>query len=253
MRLFPLITFLLYTFIIMKADVFKHSCVNCIKKDISLLKGLSTDELTILDSHRSCVNYKKGETIYKEGFPTMGLMCLNIGKAKVVRSVEGGQEHIVALKKPVDFIGFHELMGDSTYSTTAVALEETSICIIAKDDFFKVVEHNSSFAIKIIRQLAIELERSDQRAVNLTQKFLRARIAEALILIHDVFGTTKDDPGSLNVKLKRSEIASLSNVTTANVIRTLSAFSGEGLIETENKNIRILDLEGLNAISNGYN
>ena len=112
-----------------------------------------------------------------------------------------------------------------------------------------MVEANSDFAVKIIRHLAQELDRSDQRLMSLTQKQMRARVADALLLIHDVFGTLPNDPQTLNVQLKRSEIADLANMTTANLIRTLSAFNEEGIIETDKKVIRVVDLTVLKGVS----
>ena len=226
-----------------------YTCVNCIKKEHSLLKDLNPRELQVLENHRSCVFYKKGETIFKLGTPTMGLLCLNMGKVKITKERTEKGEQIVALKKPVDFIGFRALMGNENYKTTATAIEASSVCIISREDFFKVVEANSDFAVKIIRHLAQELDRSDQRLMSLTQKQMRARVADALLLIHDVFGTLPNDPQTLNVQLKRSEIADLANMTTANLIRTLSAFNEEGIIETDKKVIRVVDLTVLKGVS----
>ena len=85
--------------------------------------------------------------------------------------------------------------------------------------------------------------------MNLTQNRMRARVAEALLLIHDVYGTDKET-GYLSIRMKRSDLGSLSSMTTDNAIRELSALKRENLIEIHNKDIRIRDLNKLKSISN---
>jgi CRP-like cAMP-binding protein len=194
------------------------------------------------------VEYKAGELIYKEGGKPQGLLCLNKGKVKITKIGVTGNEQIVGLKKPVDFIGFHALMGENNYLTSAFALEDVTICIIDKTDFFKAITNNSALAFKIIRSLAHELKEADSRIINLTQKHIRARLADALLMVHDIYGTYSEN-GALNVLLKRADLAALSNMTTANAIRVLSAFAKENLIELNNRTIKINNLQALKEIS----
>jgi CRP-like cAMP-binding protein len=84
--------------------------------------------------------------------------------------------------------------------------------------------------------------------VSLTQKHIRARLAEALLLVHDIYGTDAGT-GILNVSLKRSDLAGLANMTTANAIRVLSSFNTENLIDVSHRKIKIIDLKALKDIS----
>lgn len=224
------------------------TCMDCLKRRQSLLSELNPAELAILEKNRYVVEYKTGEIIYKEGGKPQGLLCLNKGKVKITRVGISGNEQIVALKKPVDFIGFDALMGDHNYATSAIALEDVSICIVDKNDFFKIISNNSHLAFKIFRLFAHELNEADLRILNLTQKHVRARLADALVMVHDVFGTLSENE-VLNVSLKRADLAALANMTTANAIRVLSAFSKENLIEINRRSIKINNLKALKAIS----
>jgi len=226
----------------------KSTCMNCLVKNFSLLNELSYVELEILNKNRYTVNYKIGEIIFKEGAKSMGLLCLNKGKVKISKIGANGTEQITALRKPTDFIGFRDLLNDSSYLVTAVALEDVSVCVIDKKDFFEVIEGNQNLALKIIRFLANELNEKDNVMVNLTQKHIRARLAEALITINNVYGF-HPQTGILNVSLKRSDIAALSNMTTANAIRVLSSFTNEKLIEIKQRDIKINNLAALKEIS----
>lgn len=226
----------------------KNTCFDCIKRNDSLLNELSFDELKILNKDRYVISYKAGETIYKEGTKSLGLICLNKGKVKITKSGTRGAEQILALKKNVDFIGFRTLMNENSYLSSAIALEDVSVCIIDKKDFFKVIANNEELAFKIIRLLTNELDEMDIRLVNLTQKHIRARLADSLILINDTYGTNSDT-GNLNVSLKRSDLAALANMTTANVIKLLSSFVKEKLIEVDKRDIKIKKLKDLENLS----
>ena len=229
-------------------DVDEHTCMNCRKKQHSLLSNLSCDELAILNKHKYEVSYRTGETICKEGTKPPGLLCLHKGKVKITRMGVSGNEQIVALKKPVDFIGFRALMGENIFLSSAVALEDTSICILDKNDFFEVIDNNSRLAFKIIQFFADELNEAEKRLVDLSQKHIRARLADALLLASDIYGLSADD-NVLNVMLKRADLAALANMTTANAIRVLSSFSKENLIEIDRRKIKINNLKALQEIS----
>ena len=225
-----------------------ESCISCLKRRHSLLNELSYSELEILNNHRYEITYKTGEVIYKEGGKPQGLICLNKGKVKITKTGVSGNAQIIALHKPVDFIGFHALMGSYNYVATAIALEEVSICIIDKTEFFKVIGNNNALAFKILRSLAKELKAADLRLINLTQKHLRARLADALLMVHEIYGSY-EETDVLQLALKRADLASLANMTTANAIRVLSEFAKENLIEIDQRNIKINNLKALNDIS----
>jgi CRP/FNR family transcriptional regulator, polysaccharide utilization system transcription regulator len=224
------------------------NCVTCLKKRFSLLDGLSDTELACLERRRTLAKYSAGETIYKEGTKPSGLLCLSAGKAKVIKIGPRNKEQIISLNKPVDFIGFSELMAGEAYATSCVAIEESSVCIIDKADFFSVVKGNTDFFMKVTRYLSSEIHHTANRIIALCQKNLRARLADALLYLKDVYGM-KTDNQTINVILKRADIAAISNMTTANVIRTLSAFRSEGIIENNRKAIRILNPDELINIS----
>ena len=139
-------------------------------------------------------------------------------------------------------------MGGSSYMASSVALEDSTICVVKKKIFYKVIEENRKLAFKIMKSLAMDLIKSDGRLVNLTQKHVRGRLAEALILINDIYGTNSST-GNLNVSLKRSDLAGLSNMATPNAIRVLSSFQKEKLVDINRHDIKITDLNVLKEIS----
>ncbi|MDH3650527.1 MAG: Crp/Fnr family transcriptional regulator [Saprospiraceae bacterium] len=225
-----------------------QTCMNCMVRRFSLFDDLNVEELATLDLNRSRVSYKAGEYIYKQGTRPIGLICLSRGKVKITTDSISGTEQIIALRKPVDFLGFTDLMGEDVHFSSAIAMEETEICFIPLADFMDLVKTNLSLALKIIKQLINELTKANQRTADLTQKHMRARLADALLYVLNTYGTSEID-NVLNVDLKRSDLAGLSNMTTANAIRTLSEFVKSDLVGVDGRKIKIKNLQELENIS----
>lgn len=112
----------------------------------------------------------------------------------------------------------------------------------------EILQHNNAFCFYYLTDMAEDLGNSDKMAVNLTQKHIRGRLAETLLTLKDIYGT-EDDDATINIKLSRQELASMSNMTTANAIRTLSLFCSENIVNTWGKNIKIINEEELKKIS----
>ncbi len=168
----------------------ENTCMNCWVKRMSLFNDLSYEELEILNSGRRVEEFEPGGVLFKEGNPSRGLFCLRSGKVKIVRSGIVENNPIVALKKPVEFIGLKALLLEKNYASTAIALEQCSVCILDRDNFLAVVKNNNDLSLKVVQMLSREVEKADQRMINLTQKHLRGRLADALLILLDTYGTT---------------------------------------------------------------
>jgi CRP-like cAMP-binding protein len=230
------------------AMIRKSDCLDCIESKDSIFNILSAEEKEILIKNHSCSYYKKGEIIYKEGDKPTGLICLSKGKVKVFKEGVGGREQIVRLAKTLGFIGYRALFASDNYISSAVALEDSVICIIDKESIFKVIRSNGELGLRIIHELAEELGFSNARTVSLTQKHIRGRLAESIIFLKETYGLEEDN-STIKVYLSREDLANLSNMTTSNAIRTLSTFASEGVISIDGRKIKIENHSLLQKIS----
>jgi len=226
----------------------KDYCENCLESKESIFNLLTEEQKNLLNDHHTCTSYKKGEIIYKEGDKPSGLICLSKGKVKVIKEGVGGREQIVRMSKPVGFIGYRALFAGNNYISSAVAIEDSQICIIEKEALFEVIRKNGDLALAMLKAMAIELGFSNERTVTLTQKHIRGRLAEALLFLAETFGY-EDDKQTIKIYLSREDIANLSNMTTSNAIRTLSSFAHEKVIALDGRKIKILELNQLKRIS----
>ena len=223
-------------------------CKNCSKSKDSIFSLLNKREKELFEKHKQCVGYKKGEIIYKERDIPGELICLCSGKVKVFKEGVGGRDQIIRMVSPVNFIGFRALFADEHYIASAYAIEDCSLCYLKKRVLERLIKSNGKFALKVINILAKELGISNLRTVSLTQKHIRGRLAESLLMLVNTFGF-EDDNKTIKVYLARGDIANLSNMTTSNAIRTLSTFALENVISIDGKRIAIEDTNRLKSIS----
>ena len=112
----------------------------------------------------------------------------------------------------------------------------------------QIIDSNRELAWFFIHELSKHLGGSDTKIVTLTQKHIRGRLAEALMLLLDNYGY-EDDGATLRIYMAREDIANLSNMTTSNAIRTLSSFAQERIITVDGRRIKIINEEALRNIS----
>jgi CRP-like cAMP-binding protein len=225
-----------------------HHIENCIEGPGSIFKDLSRQELEVIVKNHSYAHYRKGEIVFKEGEKPAGLISLSTGKVKVFKEGVGGREQIIRMVRPAGLLGYRSLFAGMNYSASAIALEDSTICIIEKDAFLSLVRDSPELSLRIIRMISVELGFSNERTVSLTQKHIRGRLAESLLVLRDTYGFETDGL-TIRAYLSREDIANLSNMTTSNAIRTLSTFATESVISIEGRKIKILDSGRLERIS----
>ncbi|MGN0230550.1 MAG: Crp/Fnr family transcriptional regulator [Muribaculaceae bacterium] len=192
--------------------------------------------------------FKKNQIIYAEHDTPEYLYCLLTGKAKMYKDGIGGRQQILRLYRPIQYFGYRAYFAGEPYVSSVAAVEAATIGMIPMDLVKEIIDENRQVAWFFIHELSRNLGGSDTKIVNLTQKHIRGRLAEALILLVDNYGL-EDDGETLNIYMAREDIANLSNMTTSNAIRTLSAFTTEKIITVDGRRIKILDYNTLKKIS----
>lgn len=220
----------------------------CIEGSSSIFKGLNQKDKETLALKHTFELIKKGHFLFKEGEKSHGLICLASGKVKIYKDGVGGRAQIIKMVRQQGFIGYKALFSDVPWPVSAVAIEDSAICIFEKSTFVKTLKKNPDVCFRFIRVIADELVSSNNRTVSLTQKHIRGRIAESLLILRDTYGYEADGI-TIRVSLSREDIASMSNMTTSNAIRTLSNLASDNIIEIAGRRISILDSKTLEDIS----
>ena len=193
-------------------------------------------------------NYKKNQMIYAEGEDPEFLWCLLTGKVKKFKDGIGGRVQILRLIRPVQYFGYRAYFANEKYNSSAAAFEASTVGSIPMTLVEELINQNRKLAWFFIHELSHNLGGSDTKIVNLTQKHIRGRLAEALIVLKEHYGF-EDDNMTLRIYMAREDLANLSNMTTSNAIRTLSGFVAEKLITVDGRRIRLLNEPMLRKIS----
>jgi len=220
----------------------------CLEGSSSIFKGLNQKDKETLVQQHTLEIIKKGQFLFKEGEKPCGLICLASGKVKVFKEGVGGRAQILRMVRQHGFIGYKALFSDIPWSVSAIAIENSAICIFEKSSFIRILKKNPDLSMKFIKVIADELWFSNNRTVSLTQKHTRGRVAESLLVLRDTYGYEADGK-TIRVSMSREDIANLSNMTTSNAIRTLSNMASEGIIEISGRRISILNSNQLESIS----
>ncbi|CAN5495980.1 response regulator [soil metagenome] len=209
---------------------------------------VKTDELAKLAENKEARLFKKKETIYKEGGIPKSIFFISKGKIKTVRTNDDGKEYITGLHKEGDFIGYTALLEDSNYTESAMVLEDAEVVIIPKDYFFSLLYSSRDIAAKFIKILSDNVTEKEDRLLKLAYNSVRKRVAEALIMLEKRYKKVGDEKFSMAIY--REDLASIVGTSTETVIRTLSDFKEEKLIQINGSNITILNLAKLEAMHN---
>lgn len=220
----------------------------CIEGSLSILRGIDHEARKLLDNNHSCIIFRKGEYVIREGDKTRGVLIMVSGRAKLFRTGVGGREQIIKLLKPPAVIIYNALFSENHSPFSCRTFEETAVVVIDKTSLVRLLRQNGDLALRFMKLISDDLTFTNNRLVSLTQKHVRGRLAESLILIRDTYGLEADGR-TLRAVLPREDIAHLSNMTTSNAIRTLSNFETEKIIGISGKRIIIRDAVMLEEFS----
>ncbi|MFB0997795.1 MAG: Crp/Fnr family transcriptional regulator [Flavobacteriales bacterium] len=209
-----------------------------------MFSELSREQIASLRLQEIDNSYKKGEVLFSEGSYPKALYVVYKGIVKIHKYGINGKEQITRLASAGDLIGYRSLLNNESYTASATAIEETKLFKIPSEAFFNLLKENPDFSMKVIQMLANDLRQSEKQVVNMAQKSVREKIAEALLLLSNKFGVN-ENTNALNSILTRKEIGDIAGVTTESAIRTISDFNKEEIIGIEGKRILIKDLTKL--------
>ncbi len=227
----------------------KSTLEQIVSEDISELWGvLSPEEKRVITDNFNIQNLKKNQIIYAEQDEPEHLWILLKGKVKMYKSGIGDRVQILRLYRPVQYFGYRAYFANERYVSSCAAFEPSVVGSIPMELVDGLIRTNNELAMFFIHELSRNLGGSDTKIVNLTQKHIRGRLAESLLLLLDNYGL-EDDEATLNIYMSREDLANLSNMTTSNAIRTLTSFVAEKLILVDGRKIKILNESQLRKIS----
>jgi CRP-like cAMP-binding protein/CheY-like chemotaxis protein len=222
--------------------------LNGLNEFIQEAGGGGLDSLKKLSEERDVKAYRKKETIYTRGNYPKGIFFIVKGKVKTYKTNELGKEFITGLFKEGDFLGHLALLEEDKYSDEAMAMEDSEVCMIPKDNFYSLVYKNSEVSRKFIKMLSDNLQEKEDLLLKLAYNSVRKRVAEALVTLYSRY--KKENETSFSMNISREDLANLAGTAPETAIRTLSDLKEERLIDIKGGVISILDIDKLTKVRN---
>ncbi|GGA94774.1 response regulator [Puia dinghuensis] len=228
-----------------KYDILQNKYASDEKGAGELISDLNASGMLNLDPNNyETVELARKQNVYQEGRRPKHIYYLIKGKVKAFRIHEDGKEYITNLYGAGDYIGYLPLLENSAYEDSAVVLEDAELAQIPKDEFLNALYQDIRVATKFIRLIAQNVQEKEERLLQLAYGSLRKRVAKALIDIHTKYAAGEGKPGS-TLDISREDIAQYVGTATESLIRTLSDFKSERLVDIKDGKIRIADLAKL--------
>lgn len=193
-------------------------------------------------------NYRKKQTIYFEGNHPQKLFFIKKGKVKTFISNDDGKGLTIGLFAEGDFFGYTALLEGGTYKETAEAIDDSIIAEIPIEEFQNMMHYNAEATKKVIQLLAKNITEKEQQLLNIAYNSLRKRVATALMTL--VRKYNKDMKDDFVINFSREDLANIAGTATESLIRTLSDFKAEKLIEIQGSKITVLNEKKLSAMLN---
>lgn len=209
--------------------------------------GGSKSVLNALVEGRNINKYKKKQAIYTEGNHPSRLMYIVSGKVKTYKRNDDGKELVTDLYSQGDFLGYIALLEGATYKETAEAMDNCEIAVVPREDFEELLHNNREVAGAFIKLLAKNVADKEQQLLGLAYNSLRKKVAEALIALKNKYGQS-NTPFSIDIS--RENLASVAGTATESLIRTLSDFKSEKLIDIKDGAIELLNPQKLENLLN---
>jgi CRP-like cAMP-binding protein len=230
----------------MKHSPILPNCNQLADKFGDKFKNLKVDDMNLLFWEEDVHFYKRGSVIYSEGDSAKGCYYLFSGVLKVFKTGMEGKEQIIRFAKEGDLIGFRSVLSKERACTSAKVLEDATVCFIPGNVLTKLIRENADFAMELMQITCKELGEANNYITDIAQKTVRGRLAEILIQLESTFGLAED--GCLKISLTREELANMVGTATESVIRLLSEFKSDELIELHGRKIRILNKKALKKV-----
>ena len=205
-------------------------------------------DISLLSGNKTIKKVRRKEMIFMEGDSPNYLYFIVSGKIKIFKSNEWGKEYIVDIQKSGDFFGYIALLEDGNHKESAMAIDNTEIALIPRNDFFQLLHSNKEVSIKFIKYISSSLAEAEDKLLKLAYNSARKRVAEALLFVYRKY--KEEGKTDFTFSLNRENISALAGISPESVSRNLTDFREEGLIHTENGTIKIVDYKKLENLKN---
>lgn len=223
-------------------DKIEYSCSRCSSLDTSIFGQLDKELYENISKAFTCSSFPKNERLFDiDQFPK-GVYIVHQGKLKICKEFENAKEQIIHICAEGEILGMRAIFSGQKFNVSAIALEECNIAYLEVSKFKQLISDFPILRECIITSLSNELIDRASFIANLAVKNAKQRVGQALVSLSNIYKT-------LPINLSREDLASFVGATPETVIRVLSEFKNEKIIEIQGRKIIIIDQTGLKRFS----
>lgn len=217
-----------------------HS-ISCIER-VPIFAGLNPSEVDEIAHIAEAIQIKKGDMVYEAGDAGGSLFVLDSGRVKTYRLNISGKEQVLRIVGPGDFLGELSLLSSVPFSDSAVALEDTVMCVLHGEQVKQLMGKYPSIALKVMDEMSRRLEKAESRIEAISLNSVTYRIAQALL---ELSGGKRQ----LTLGMTKGDFASQLGMNQETLSRKLAALQDAGFIQLKgHRGIIILDRDGLEEL-----
>lgn len=222
----------------------KCSCFSCDLRDI-VFSNLSDEDVDRICDSKEEIHYTRGEVIHNQGDRVRNFKYLKEGLVKLYRKGNNGDEQIITITRPKEFVSNTNVFFEDHYRYSLSALEDSVACCIKIDLMKEMIEKHGKFGLNLISVLSRTSENIILLGLEIRSRNLAGRVAFVLLYFsREIYHSTVFD-----LPVSRKEIADFIGMSSANVIRTFSEFRRDGIIKSYGRTIEITDMNKLDVVS----
>ena len=216
----------------------------------SILTDLPPEDFELLTANKTEQTYSKGEIVFREGSYPSGIFYVTKGKLKKYKVDKDGKEHIIYVANVGELLGYHAILSEDRYPDSAAALEQSTIAFIPREDFLDTLHQSVILTNRLLKTLSHEFAVLINGLTLFSQKSVRERLALQLIVLREKYKVNFQTGMSVEINMSRDDLASLVGTGKENVVRVLTEFKGEGILDTKGRKIIVKNVNKLIAIAN---
>ncbi|HEY9184441.1 MAG TPA: response regulator [Salegentibacter sp.] len=187
------------------------------------------------------LNFKAGESVYEEGKTSVNFYLVDRGVVKAHKFDSRGKEIITQLYKDGDFFGSLSFNSNSAYREFATAMEDTTLYTLSRDQLKDILHENSRVSMELLEVMNENLFGIKEQLIDIAYASVRRKTAKTILMFAREI---KKNPLH-SIRISRADLAGVAGIASETLIRTLSDFKKEGLIEIEGRNVKIIDADKL--------
>ena len=214
--------------------------VNLLKR-VPIFANLDEDELIKIGEMSGEAHYGKNDVIFLESDSGDSLFIIKQGKVKISKTIEDGKEVIFAILKEGDFFGEMSLFDGQSRSATVTSLDDSSVYIIRREDFMKLIENDSKLSISILREMTTRLRKADSQIKRLSLLRAKDRVASTLLQLVDIDECFQKKEVEIRSLPSQKDLAKMAGTSREMISRSIKNFINDGLIKKDGEKLVILD------------